>query len=191
MTEVWWLRHAPTHARGMIGWTDLPADLSDRAALARIAARLPQAPVVSSDLLRAVTTADAVQGARPRLPHDADLREMHFGAWEGRTHAEIEAEDAAHARALWENPGDIAPPGGESWNAFSARACAAADRLIRAHGPGPLIVVAHFGVILAQLQRARGIDAVRAFAQPIDNLSVTRLRKTPGGWAVIEVNRLP
>jgi broad specificity phosphatase PhoE len=175
----------------MIGWTDLPADLSDQAALARIAARLPQAPVISSDLVRAVTTADAVQGTRPRLPHDPALREMYFGAWEGRTHAEIEAEDAAHARALWENPGEIAPPGGESWNAFSARVCAAADRLIGAQGPGPLILVAHFGVILAQLQRARGIKARAAMAQPIDNLSITRLRRTPTGWQVLEVNRLP
>jgi len=186
MTEVWLLRHGPTHARGMIGWTDLPADLSDKPALARIATRLPQVPVVSSDLRRAVTTADAVQGARLRLPHDPALREMHFGAWEGRTHDAAEAEDPALARALWDQPGDIAPPGGESWNALAARSGAALDRLVAAQGS--LIVVAHFGVILAQVQRARRIPATEAFAQPIANLSLTRLRRADGGWHLLDVN---
>lgn len=170
----------------MIGWTDIPADLSDRALLTRIAARIPPVPVVSSDLARAVSTADAVQGSRVRLPHDPGLREMHFGAWESRTHSEAEAENPLLARALWENPGDIAPPGGESWNALSARANAAVDRLVETHGA--LIIVAHFGVILTQVQRARGISATEAFAQPIANLSLTRLQRNRRGWALLDVN---
>ena len=45
----------------MIGWTDLPADLSDSAALRRLSAHLPKhAPVISSDLTRAITTAGLV-----------------------------------------------------------------------------------------------------------------------------------
>ena len=51
----------------MVGWTDLPADLSDLAALTRLNAHLPDAPVISSDLSRAVTTADALS-PRLRLP---------------------------------------------------------------------------------------------------------------------------
>ena len=30
------VRHGPTHARGLIGWSDVPADVSDRKALARL-----------------------------------------------------------------------------------------------------------------------------------------------------------
>ena len=37
MTRLWWVRHGPTHAKAMVGWRDLPADLSDTAALARLA----------------------------------------------------------------------------------------------------------------------------------------------------------
>ena len=58
MTTLWLVRHGPTHAKAMIGWTDLPADLSDAGAIARLRAALPDAPIVSSDLIRAVTTAD-------------------------------------------------------------------------------------------------------------------------------------
>ncbi len=177
MTRFWLVRHGPTHAKAMIGWTDLPADLSDTAALARLTVHLPPvAPVISSDLARAVATADAL-GPRLRLPHDPALREIHFGHWETRTFAQIEAESPAEIRAFWDQPGDTRPPGGESWNDLAARTHAALDRL---HGAAPdVIVVAHFGPILATLQRAAGLTASQVFAHKIDNLSVTCLTLTP------------
>lgn len=187
MTRFWLVRHGPTHAKAMIGWTDLAADLSDTAALARLSAHLPaEAPVISSDLARAVATADAL-GTRPRLPHDPDFREMHFGQWETRPFAEIEAETPDHIRAFWETPGDIAPPGGESWNALTARSWAALDRL---QGLAPdIIVVAHFGPIVAALQRAERLSPEAAFAHRIDNLSVTCLRLIPP--KVLSINHRP
>ncbi len=156
MTRFWLVRHGPTHAKCMVGWTDLPADLSDSAALARLGAHLPAgAPVVSSDLARAVATADAL-GPRARLPHDPALREMHFGRWEMRGFAEVEAEDPDRIRAFWETPGDISPPGGESWNALSERVWGALDRLA---GQAPdIVVVCHFGPIVAALQRAERLS---------------------------------
>jgi alpha-ribazole phosphatase len=176
MTRFWLVRHGPTHAKSMVGWSDLPADLSDTAALSRLNAHLPKAPVISSDLSRAVATADAL-GPRPRLPHDPSLREIHFGQWELRAFAEVEAEDPTLIRAYWDNPGDVRPPGGESWNDLTARTWAALDRL---HGTAPdVIIVAHFGPILAALQRATGHTALQVFAHKIDNLSVTCLTLDP------------
>lgn len=171
MTRIWLVRHGPTHAKGMVGWTDLPADLSDHAALARLNAHLPQVPVISSDLSRAITTADRL-AARPRLDHDPDLRELHFGAWEMRRFDEVEAESPAHIRAFWETPGDVCPPGGESWHQMVARVEAALRRL----APLPeVIVVAHFGPIVAAIQLADRLTPTEAFAHRIDNLSVTCL----------------
>ncbi|MDK3019583.1 histidine phosphatase family protein [Pseudodonghicola flavimaris] len=192
MTRLHLIRHGPTHARAMVGWTDLPADLSDTAALARLTAELPAAaPVISSDLSRAVTTADAIQHDRPRLPHDPRLREINFGGWEMRGFAEVEAEEPRRIRAFWETPGEISPPGGESWNALRARADAAIDALIARHPGGDLVVVAHFGLILSQIQRARGIGAAEAFGQKIDNLSLTELSHGPGGWSLGRINHRP
>lgn len=188
MTRLWLVRHGPTHARAMIGWTDLPADLSDTAAIARLAAHLPpDAPVISSDLSRAIATADAL-GPRPRLAHDPALREMHFGAWEQRTFAEIEAEAPDHIRAFWETPGDVRPPGGESWNDLSTRILDALNRLQGV--AADLIVVAHFGPILAALQHAEGVSPEAAFAHRIDNLSVTSLTFGPPG-KVFAINHCP
>ncbi|SEN80651.1 histidine phosphatase family protein [Palleronia pelagia] len=174
MSVLWWIRHGPTHAKGMVGWTDLPADLSDANRLKRLAETLPDAPVISSTLDRARATADAIQGNRPRLPDDPDLREIHFGDWEMRTHDDVSAEDPDRIRAFWDQPGDNRPPGGESWHDLQARVDAAADRLL-ARG-GDVIVVAHFGAILTQYQRVARLRTTDAFAQRIENLSLSRFR---------------
>lgn len=188
MKRVFMLRHGPTHARQMIGWTDLPADLSDHRALQRLRAALPDAPVVSSDLIRAVGTAHAIQGARPRLPHDPALREMHFGAWENRMWSEVNAQDPAAIRAFWEDPGDIQAPDGESWNMLLARVTGAVDRLLDSHDT--VIVVAHFGAILAQAQRAAGWSAQDAFAHKIEPLSLTETRRENGAWRLTRLGVL-
>lgn len=176
----------------MVGWTDAPADLSDRPALGRLAAHLPtEAVLVSSDLQRAVATADAVQGARLRLPHDPALREIHFGQWESRLFADAATEAPEHARAFLETPGDIRAPGGESWHDLEARAHPAVDRLIAAHKGGSVVVVAHFVVILSLLRRARDVTPAQVLAQKIDNLSVTDLTCVRGRWSVGAVNLQP
>ncbi len=185
MSTLHLVRHGPTHAKTMVGWTDLPADLGDTQALTRLTQALPDAPVISSDLIRATATADAIQHGRTRLPHDPRLREMHFGAWENRTWAALDAEDPAHIRAFWETPGDVAPPDGESWNAFCARVSPTIDDLAASHPT--LIIVCHFGVILSQLQRALQVTTTQVFAHKIDNLSVTTLQTGP--WGADQINR--
>ena len=191
MTRFWWVRHGPTHAKGMVGWTDLPADLSDTARIARLDAYLPDAAmVVSSDLIRASATADAIAGGRPRLDHDPGLREIHFGDWEMKHHTAIEAEDPHRIRAYWEQPGDVRAPGGETWNEAFARVSAAVDRLIETHEGADIIAVAHFGAIVTQIQRALDMTAYDAFANRIDNLSVTRI-EFDGAWQVGPINHLP
>ncbi|WP_179378300.1 histidine phosphatase family protein [Jannaschia marina] len=185
MTRLWLIRHGPTHAKRMVGWTDLPADLSDRAALARLDATLPNAPIVSSDLRRAVATADAVQSTRRRLPHRRDLREFHYGDWEDQAFDSI---DSPALRFYFDAPGAQRAPNGESWDDVDARVQAAIARLAR--GPD-LIVVAHMGVILTLWARATGLPPFDALAQKIDNLSLTRIDLTANGPTAIFANRVP
>ena len=192
MTRLYLVRHGPTHAKAFVGWSDVPADLSDQAAIDRLQAHLPeQAVVVSSDLCRAADTATAIQGSRRRLPHHRDLREINFGTWELRAFPEIEAEDPELAFAYWDHPGEVRPPKGESWNEVRARVDAAIDTLIAGHADHDLIIVAHFGVILTQVQRALGVGSQEAFAQRIDNLSVTEITREADGWSVGRINHCP
>ncbi|WP_282169780.1 histidine phosphatase family protein [Ruegeria atlantica] len=192
MTRLHLVRHGPTHAKTMVGWSDLSADLSDRAAVARLHDHLPaDAIFVSSDLSRAADTASAIQGTRRRLQHQSALREINFGTWELRAFKEIEAEDPELAFAYWDNPGDVRPPNGESWNEVRERVDAAVDQLIQQHTGCDLVVVAHFGVILTQVQRALDVDAQEAFGHRIDNLSVTEITHHGDRWSVGPINHLP
>ncbi len=179
MSRLWLVRHGPTHARSLTGWTDLAADLSDRAALARLAAALPDVPVVSSDLSRAIATADALQGARPRLPHDPRWREIHFGDWEGQLAADLPERPS---RAFWE--GEAPAPGGEGWADLSLRVARALGEI-----EAPLIVVAHFGAILAAVQAATGMTAAQALSHRIDPLSLTEIDLMAG--RLLRINHAP
>lgn len=173
----WWVRHGPTHQKTFVGHRDVPADLSDTAALTRLDAWLPiDAVVVSSDLSRSVATADAISGSRHRLAHTVALREFDFGQWDGLSFDAVAARDPRLSRDYWENPGDTAPPGGESWNAAALRIAPFVDDLNRRHSGRDIIAVAHFGVILTQLARATGQLPKSVISQKIDTLSVTCLR---------------
>jgi len=194
MTTWHWVRHGPTHEKSFVGWRDVPADLSDAALIARVRSHLPdQARMVSSDLVRSVATADALSlPEHSRLPHEPDLREINFGIWDGMRFDAIAARDPELSRAFWEKPGDIRAPGGETWNETMARVSAVVDRLNAAHPNGHIIAVAHFGVILTQVQRALRVSAYEAMAHKIDNISVTTLRHLGADrWDVDQINHLP
>lgn len=181
MTTWHWIRHGPTHQTTFTGWRDVPADLSDQGAIERLAAHLPiDAPVISSDLIRSIDTAHAIQGQRRRLPHEPALREFHFGTWDGVHFSTISDLHPDLSRAYWETPGDHAPPGGESWNVGAARVAATVRRIETAHPVSDIIVVAHFGVILTQLQAVLGITATEVLGHKIDPLSVTTLHPASG-----------
>lgn len=191
MTRWWWIRHGPTHQKAFTGWRDVPADLSDTAQIARLSRHLPaRAVIITSDLQRAAQTGDALEAGRNRLPHDAALREFNFGLWDGLHFSEVAARDPDLSRRYWEAPGDVAPPEGESWNAAAARIRPLVDRMNDA-GHTDIIAVAHFGVILTQLQRASGKTAYEVLAQSIDPLSVTQLTHDSGTWAVGAINHIP
>ena len=185
MTEWWLIRHGPTHAARMVGHTDLPADLSDSAALARLAGLLPaEAEVLSSDLQRARMTARAL-GLVPTA--DPRLREFNYGAWENLPFDAPEV-DQDLARAFWEKPGEIRPPGGESWNDVSARV----SEVLRGQRTRHVIAVAHMGVIMVALAHATGMAPRAALSFRIEPLSLTRLTDHgAGGWSVERVNHVP
>lgn len=189
--RLFWVRHGPTHQTAFTGWRDVPADLSDHAALRRLSDHLPaRAHLVSSDLTRAITTADAIAGARPRLPHAPGLREFDFGTWDGLHFEAIATQDPDLSRQFWERPGDVAPPGGESWNAVATRVSAAISRLMD-ETSGDLIAVSHFGAILAHLSHAGGLPPDKALSHRIDTLSVTELEAGPEGWHIARINHRP
>ena len=99
------------------------------AAAAPVLAELAPDRIVSSDLRRAVDTAEVV-GSACGLPvkFDARLRETHLGRWQGHTVAEIDRHYPG-AIASWRSDPEWAPPGGESRVAVVARSRPVVDEL--------------------------------------------------------------
>ena len=183
MTTFWWVRHGPTHETTFTGWRDVPADLSDRDALARLSEFLPEdAVVISSDLQRAQATADVIQGDRRRLPDHPGLREFDFGEWDGLSFDVVGQKWPDLARGYWERPGDVRAPGGESWNEAEKRVEAARQE-IQTNGHDNVVAVAHYGAILSQVRVAAKVPAFEVLVHRIDNLSVTCI--PPSGPATL------
>lgn len=189
MTRFWLVRHGPTHARAFTGWRDIPADLSDTAALARLADYLPaQATVTSSDLIRATATADAIARDRPRLPSRKTLREFDFGVWDGMEHTEVSARDPILSRQFWEDPGDLTPPGGESWNMVTRRVSGSLIHLSQ-QSATDMIVVGHMGMIMTMIALGGG-TAYQAMGHKIEPLSVTDITYQNSTWKVGAINHI-
>jgi glucosyl-3-phosphoglycerate phosphatase len=114
-------------------------------------ARLVPDRLISSDLKRAVDTADLVAAACG-LPvkYDARLRETHLGEWQGRTVAEIE-DGWPGAIATWRSDPGWAPPGGESRIEVVRRSLPVVEELDEEFATGDpdtsVVLVAHGGLI--------------------------------------------
>ena len=121
------------------------------AVAAPVLAALGPDRMVSSDLRRAVDTAETV-GAACGLPvkFDARLRETHLGDWQGRTVGEID-RDYPGAIAAWRSDPTWSPPGGESRVAVVARSRPVVDELDAEFADSPhtstALLVAHGGLI--------------------------------------------
>jgi broad specificity phosphatase PhoE len=158
--EVLLIRHGETDyvARQLLqGHTDVPLNEAGRAQASGLQSRLAplreRSPaIVSSDLTRARITAElAWPWGTPLL--DARLRELNFGAFEGRTIADIR-ESFGAVYSDWLNaPGLHRPPGGETVAEMRARLLEWLTTLQH----GTTIVFAHGGVLRTLISWARGV----------------------------------
>jgi broad specificity phosphatase PhoE len=94
-----------------------------------------------------------------------DLREIHFGQWEGLNWQEIEERFPQEAgRWLAEFP-LWNPPGGEKYAAFTARVDAAFAALLQRAQHLTIAVVTHRGVMCYALTRFFGFSEEEAWAR--------------------------
>jgi broad specificity phosphatase PhoE len=157
-TTILLARHGETDwnaARRVQGHTDVPLNERGREQARALADELRDEPldaVYASDLLRAHETARIVAERKGLdvivLP---ELRERHFGTWEGLTDREV-FERYPEARAgSW---GD-----GETRDEMSRRVLEALRRIAAGHPGGQVLVVAHGGPLRAVLHAAGGNTA--------------------------------
>jgi probable phosphoglycerate mutase len=153
-------RHGETDWNAVGRWqghADPPLNDVGRAQAAALAAELDGQGidgVVSSDLARAVETAEIVaRRLGLHVTQDAALREIDVGSWSGLTRAEV-AERFPEGFARWQ-AGAIGHDG-ETRDALTARIGEALLRHASAHAGSRLLVVTHGGAIRAARRLATG-----------------------------------
>ncbi|OGR83900.1 MAG: hypothetical protein A2636_00955 [Elusimicrobia bacterium RIFCSPHIGHO2_01_FULL_64_10] len=121
---------------------------------------------------------------------EEDLREMSFGAWEGRGYAQIAAETPDLA-AEWERTfPDFRFPGGDKVSDFIARVRTVMEKVL-SEGARRTVLFTHGGVIRVALCLLLGTPFERCLAFDIGYASVTRLRFRRGGFRAEKIGEKP
>ena len=162
------------------GQTDIPLDDEGLMQAQALAAYLRDEHfdrAFSSDLSRARVTAELVCGERiGPITVMAELREMHFGLWEGLTWDQIVARWPELDKAGEKVPMHYTAEGGESWDALCARIeTALRDITAKLAETDRALIVCHAGVL-------HGIVRVlREHAAPHADHSESVVRFSPCG----------
>jgi alpha-ribazole phosphatase len=147
MRHLFLLRHGLTTAPGRYnGGSDVTlTEEGWRQMSAAVEARSWQR-VVSSPLRRCAHFASAL-AQRLAIPFAADarLREMDFGAWEGRSAVELALSEPAALRRFWRDPYRHGPPRAEPLAAVRARVLAIWNELMAAPDSERVLLVTHGG----------------------------------------------
>lgn len=170
------------------GQADIPLDqigAAQAAHAARMLARLKPEGIVTSDLSRAASTAQALEVETGLTAStDPGLRERSAGDWEGLNRDEIIAR--------WpEEYAKFKVPGGEDMNEVGKRVAHAIDRGLATIPPhGLLVVVSHGGAIRAGITTLLGLPAEhRESLGPLGNCSWSVLGPSATGhWRLLEHN---
>jgi broad specificity phosphatase PhoE len=180
VTTILLVRHGETDwniERRVQGHTDRPLTEAGRAQARALADELEGEPidaVYSSDLERARETARVVAERRgldvTAIP---ELREKHFGTWEGLTDDEVLVRFPEARRGHW---GDA-----ETTEQVSQRVLGALRRIAGAHPGRRVLVVTHGGPVRAVL-----LHCAAEIEGPIANCHVTRLAFEDGVFRPVD-----
>ena len=149
-----------------------PRGIAQAEVVARRLASLGLGAIVSSDLPRALQTANCIAAASGApLGVDPIWRERNFGDWRGRPYDELGCDPLTAAQA---------PPGGESAAEFGERVARAFAALVQARSryESPVVVVTH-GLVIRELLASQLPAPAATLPLRIGNTSVTIVSERP------------
>ena len=186
------VRHGETawNAEGRVqGQLDIPLSVAGLAQAQCVAGALPTgrfSALYCSDLERVRQTAQPVAeklGLEIRI--EADLRERHYGAFQGLTYAQAkESLPAEYARFKAKDP-QFAFGSGESLGDFFARASQCLQAIARRHDGREVLVFTHGGVLEMAYRHATGcgLSTPRGFELP--NAALNWIEVGEREWRVL------
>jgi broad specificity phosphatase PhoE len=198
-TRILLVRHGQSQGnaeRRFGGHTATPLSargLAEAEATARALSAEGVTAIYSSDLLRAVQTAEPLARLTGLGVETTDaFRERSVGRMEGLTFEQAAAEFPEEYAALLRRDFEHVLLGGESYRQMLDRAAAELDRAALRHRGGTVVVVSHAGticILVLHLMGALDAPELRPVWISSDNCGVTRIHLQHGGLTrVVAVN---
>lgn len=150
------------------GWAQMRAAVGDHC---------PWDAIVSSPLSRCAAFAEELV-ARHDLPlsFDARLMEIGFGDWEGKTAAELMAQDPECLMNFWRDPLNHTPPGAETLATFAERISAAWQAILENHVGQQVLIVGHAGQMRMVIRHVLAMPLDAMFRIQVENAALTRIQ---------------
>lgn len=174
--RLYLVRHGETEWNAMLrfqGQTDVPLSDRGRQQAELLGKRLSCERFhrfYASDLQRAYETAKIISEYHGlAIETFPELRELHFGAWEGLTNKEIKNTYADELKRWWENPLSTRIPGGETLGEMVERSVAAIKKIVDRHHGENVVVVSHGGAIRSIVGSVLEMDLNKYWRLRLDN----------------------
>lgn len=136
----------------------------------------PWSHIVSSPLSRCIEFARELSERHElQLSVDHQLKEIGFGAWEGKSVDQIEAETPGLLQQFYADPINNRPQGAEPLRAFKQRISSAMQNLLESHQGKHILIVCHAGVMRMTMLHFLGIPLEHVFRIQVDNAGITRI----------------
>ena len=162
-----------------------PSGIAQAEALARRLAAERFEALISSDLGRALETAQRIAArCGQRVLTSERLRERNFGVAEGLTYGELDYQFPEVFSQVRETDPDYAIPGGESRRAFHERVKSAFEDLAHEYPQASIAVVAHGGVLAALYRLIHAIPLALPRRIPITNGSYNVVVFKDANWSL-------
>ena len=132
--------------------------------------------IISSPLCRCLDFAKELS-TESGIPLEIDdrLKEIGFGAWQGKTGEEITRFDPGVVQRFYRDPTTYRPDGAEGLAEFRGRVVEACKDLLERHSGRHLLLVCHAGVIRMVLAHILEIPLSNLFRIKIGTACVTRV----------------
>jgi broad specificity phosphatase PhoE len=186
------VRHGETDYNAQHRWQghlDIPLNYMGIQQAEKAAAYLANEPVdaiFASDLSRAFMTAEAIAKLRQmRVIPEPRLREIHVGAFQGLTRAELE-QRFPEELVCWNNDDAYAPPQGESRLQLQERAYAAFQDITNRDDMQSVLIVSHGGTLRMLFRKLLPPEQIEGLR--FNNTSISILERQKTAWKMIAIN---
>ncbi len=154
-----------------------------------IAGRYKPAAIYTSPLSRCVATgafvAEETHVEAAVLP---ELIDFDYGAWTGKTHAEIAETDRRRYERWWTQPQFVRPPNGDSLQAFVARTSEAVRDVLWLHDGECVVLVGHDSTNRALLLTLMDLPFSAYWRFEQSPCAITEIEVTERGVRILSVN---